>query len=322
MILFMLLVGCMTYQKAFAAVRIGWTDQVDLAKIAQVNGTYRKAIGESIDWKQYHDEFEMLHDLAVEKLDIAPVGLIALTSAVTAGVQVRIVAISSQYGNSSGLVIRNQANIDKPEALIGKKIAVPFLTSAHYSLLKALDHWKIDFHQVKLMNMPVDKIVDAWKKDEIDGAYVDGMSLLNLQKNGHLLVTSQQLANWGSPTYVFWVVMDNYIVTKPYFLEPFVDSTLKITQEYNKQKDTLTAQSKDILKIAQLLKISPEDTLTLLKGNEYIGQREQSLIFARHLPGYFNQIALFLRGLNVMNNVLSDYLLYIYPTFVDNAKIK
>lgn len=318
----MLLVGCMTYQQAFATVRIGWTDQVDLAKTAQVNGTYRKAIGDSIDWKQYHDDFEMMHDLAVDKLDIAPIGLIAFTSAVTAGVQVRIVAISSQYGNSSGLVIRNQANIDKPEALIGKKIAVPFLTSAHYSLLKALEHWKIDFHQVKLINMPADKIVDAWKKGDIDGAYVEGVSLLALQKSGHVLVTSQQVADWGSPTYVFWVVMDNYIVERPYNLEPFVNSTLKMIKEYNQQKFKLTAQSKDVIKVSQLLKISPEDTLTLLKGNKYIGQREQSLIFTRHLPGYFNQIALFLRGLNVMNNVLSDYLIYIYPTFVDDAKIK
>lgn len=320
--LFMLLVGGVACQQALANVRIGWTDQVDLAKIAQVNGTYRKALGESIDWKQYNDDFEMLHDLAIEKLDIAPIGLIAFTSAVTAGLQVRVVAISSQYGNSSGLVIRNQANIDKPEALVGKKIAVPFLTSAHYSLLKALEHWKIDFHQVNLINMPADKIADAWKKGEIDGAYVDGMSLLNLQKDGHVLVTSQQVADWGSPTYVFWVVMDNYIVVKPYYLEPFINSTLKMIKEYNQQKDTLTVKSKDIIKVSQLLKISPEDTLTLLKGNKYIGQREQSLIFERHLPGYFNQIGLFLRGLNIMNNVLSDYLIYIYPTFVDNAKIK
>lgn len=320
--LFMLLVGGVACQQALANVRIGWTDQVDLAKIAQVNGTYRKALGESIDWKQYNDDFEMLRDLAVEKLDIAPIGLIAFTSAVTAGVQVRVVAISSQYGNSSGLVIRDQANIDKPEALVGKKIAVPFLTSAHYSLLKALEHWKIDFHQVNLINMPADKIADAWKKGEIDGAYVDGMSLLNLQKDGHVLVTSQQVADWGSPTYVFWVVMDNYIVVKPYYLEPFINSTLKMIKEYNQQKDTLTVKSKDIIKVSQLLKISPEDTLTLLKGNKYIGQREQSLIFERHLPGYFNQIGLFLRGLNIMNNVLSDYLIYIYPTFVDNAKIK
>ncbi|EUK19303.1 taurine ABC transporter substrate-binding protein [Commensalibacter papalotli (ex Servin-Garciduenas et al. 2014)] len=321
-ILLTLLFGCISFQYANAAVRIGWTDQVDLAKLAQVNGTYRKALGERVDWQQYDDEFKMIHDLAVETLDIAPVGLIPLTSAVTAGVQVRIIAISFQYGNSSGLVVQNKSGIDKPEALIGKKIAVPFLTSAHYSLLKALEHWKIDFHQVQIINMPANKIEDAWKKHEIDGVYADGISLLHFQKDGHVLVTSQQVADWGSPTYTFWVVMDNEIVLKPYWLQPFVEATLKMVKEYNQNKDKLTVKSQDIISVAQLLKLSPEDTLTLLKGKEYFGQREQSLIFTRHLPGYLNQIGLFLRGLNVMNNVLSDYLIYIYPSFINDAKIK
>ncbi|MDI2112157.1 taurine ABC transporter substrate-binding protein [Commensalibacter nepenthis] len=320
--LLMVFICCLVDQTAHAAIRIGWTDQVDLAKIAQVNGAYRKALGERIDWKQYNDDFQMLHDLAIEKIDFAPVGLIALTSAVTAGVQVRIIAISSQYGTGSGLVLRNQSHIDKPKSLVGKKIAVPFLTSAHYSLLKALEHWKIDFHKVQLINMPADKIEDAWKKGDIDGAYVEGITLLHFQKDGHVLVNSQQLADWGYPTYVFWVTMDNMIAAKPYYVEPFVNTTLSIIKGFNQRKDQLTPQSKDIVDVANLLKLSPEDTLTLLKGNLYIGQREQSLIFERRLPSYLGNIALFLRGLNVMNNVLSDYLIYIYPSFVGDAKIK
>ncbi|CAI3951673.1 ABC-type taurine transport system [Commensalibacter communis] len=313
---------CIFDQTAHAAISIGWTNQVDLAKIAQVNGAYRKALGERIYWKQYDDDFQMLHDLAIEKIDFAPVGLIALTSAVTAGLQVRIIAISSQYGTGSGLVLRNQSHIDKPEFLVGKKIAVPFLTSAHYSLLKALEHWKIDFHQVQLINMPADKIEDAWKKGDIDGAYVDGITLLHFQKDGHVLVTSQQLADWGNPTYVFWVTMDNKIAEKPYSVEPFVNTTLSMIKGFNQRKDQLTPQSKDVVDVSKLLKISPEETLTLLKGNLYIGQREQSLIFERRLPVYLGNVALFLRSLNVMNNVLSDYLIYIYPSFVDDAKIK
>lgn len=319
---FILLFGVFVQQKANATVRIGWTNQVDLAKIAQVNGTYRKALGENIDWKQYNDDFAMLHDVAIEKLDIAPVGLIAFLSAVTSGLQVRIIAISSQYGTDSGLVLRNQSHIDNPQALIGKKIAVPFLTTSHYSLLKALQHWKLDDQQVHLVNMPVDKIVESWNKGEIDGAYVDGITLLNFKKNGHVLVDSKQLADWGSPTYTFWVVMDNDIVVKPYKLEPFVNATLGMIKGFNQRKDTLTVNSKDIIAVSQLLKISPADTLTLLKSKDYLDKRTQSLIFSRHLPDYFNDIGLFLRGLNIMNNVLSDYLIYIYPSFVDNAEVK
>lgn len=319
---FILLCGVLAQQQASATIRIGWTNQVDLAKIAQINGVYRKALGESIDWKQYNDDFQIIEDLVTEKLDIAPVGLIALTSAATTGAQLRIVAISAQYGSNSGLIIRNQSHIDNPQALIGKKIAVSFLTTSHYSLLKALQHWKIDEKQVQLVNMPINKIQEAWNKGEIDGAYVDGITLLNFKKNGHVLVDSQQLADWGSPTYTFWVVMDETIAAKPFLVEPFVNATLQMIKGYNQRKDTLTVNSKDIIAVAKLLKISPQDTLTLLKGGDYLGKREQSLIFSRHLPAYLNDIGLFLRGSNITNNVLSDYLIYIYPSFVNDAQVK
>lgn len=309
-------------QAAHATVRIGWTNQVDLAKIAQVNGIYRKALGESIEWKQYNDDFQILHDLAVEKVDIAPVGLIPFISAVTSGLQVRIIAVSSQYSADSALVTRDQSNIANPQALIGKKIAVPFLTSSHYSLLKALQHWQLDDKQVQLVNLPFDKIVAAWNKGEIDGAYVDGLTLLDLKKRGHVLVDSQQLADWGSPTYTFWVVMDQTSAKKPFILEPFVNATLQMTKGFNQLKDSLTVNSKDVIAVSQLLKISPADTLTLLKGKKYLEQKAQSILFTRNLPKYLNDTALFLRSSNLINNILSDYLIYIFPNFVDQAQVK
>lgn len=320
--MFIFLCGVIGQQAAHATIRIGWTNQVDLAKIAQVNGTYRKALGESIDWEQYNDDFQMLHDLAVEKLDIAPIGLVSFISAVTSGLQVRIVAISSEYGTDSGLVTRNQSHINNPQALIGKKVAVSFLTSSHYSLLKALQHWQLDNKQVHLVNMPADKIQDAWNKGEIDAAYVDGLTLLNLKKSGHVLVDAQQLADWGSPTYTFWVTMDQTIAEKPFLMEPFVNATLQMIKGYNQLKDTLTVKSKDVIGVSKLLKISPENTLILLKSKKYLGKREQYLIFSRSLPSYFNNVALFLRSSNITNNVLSDYLIYIYPSFINNANEK
>lgn len=37
--------------------------------------------------------------------------------------------------------MRNGSGIDKPEDLIGKTIATPFVSTSHYSLLGALKHW-------------------------------------------------------------------------------------------------------------------------------------------------------------------------------------
>ncbi len=42
-------------------------------------------------------------------------------------------------------------NITKPEDLIGKRIAVPFISTTHYSLLAALKHWGINRGRYKLL---------------------------------------------------------------------------------------------------------------------------------------------------------------------------
>ncbi|MDI2091573.1 taurine ABC transporter substrate-binding protein [Commensalibacter oyaizuii] len=322
LVLFLLLLASFVSCDAKAAVRIAWQKQADLAKIAQVNGTYRKALGENVTWIEYKDDFQELYDLAANKLDIAPVGIIALTSAVTSGVQVRVIAINFQYGTGSGLVVRNQSHVMNPDDITNKKIAVPFLTSEHYSLLKALDYWKIPLDRVKLINMPIDQIVAAWDKGEIDGAYVEGKTFLDLKKTGYVLVTSKQLADWGSPTYTFWVTMDNIVASRPDLCQNFVDATLKLIKDYNQKAFVLTSQSKDLIASADLLKLSPQEMIVLIQGQEYLEKREQSLLFTRRLPAYFNEIGLFLRSSNVISNVLSDYLLYVYPTFVNDAKVK
>jgi ABC-type taurine transport system substrate-binding protein len=51
-------------------------------------------------------------------------------------------SLASKLGNSEALVVKK--NISKPEDLIGKRIAVPFISTTHYSLLAALKHWGLN----------------------------------------------------------------------------------------------------------------------------------------------------------------------------------
>ncbi|EYB39512.1 signal peptidase I, partial [Escherichia coli] len=59
--------------------------------------------------------------------------------------------LASKLGNSEALVVKK--TISKPEDLIGKRIAVPFISTTHYSLLAALKHWGIKPGQVEIVNL-------------------------------------------------------------------------------------------------------------------------------------------------------------------------
>ncbi|WP_219636024.1 ABC transporter substrate-binding protein [Streptococcus agalactiae] len=46
-----------------------------------------------------------------------------------------------------------KSGIKTPQDLIGKTIAVPFVSTTHYSLLSALKHWNIPEDKVKIINL-------------------------------------------------------------------------------------------------------------------------------------------------------------------------
>ena len=48
-----------------------------------------------------------------------------------------------------------------PQDLIGKKVAVPFVSTGHYSLLAALKHWNIDPSKVTILNLAPPAIIAA-----------------------------------------------------------------------------------------------------------------------------------------------------------------
>lgn len=313
---------CLTIQYARAEFRIGWKNQVDVTNLIQLDKKHQTVGRDSITWLKYDNDQTALHNLSINKVDAVPVDMTTFLSAVTFGLQARIIAVDRQYGADSALLVRNQSQISKADQLIGKKIAVSFMTSNHYSLLRYLQHADIPIQKVTLINMKPDQIVQAWQKGTIDGAYIDGLPAIQFEKDGHVLVNSEQIAAWGYPTYQVWVVMDEIIPDQPYLLQDFVDRILKQNKEFRQEQSKLTLQSPQVVQLVHLLAAPPEATLALLKKQTYPTSSQQSLILSRHLSKNFNNMALFLRTQHIMPDMLADYLMYVYETFVLSSKIK
>ena len=322
---FVFLFCCFTVYLSFfsrsvqAQVVIGWQDFVDPTKSAHVGNNYPKAIGDKVKWQHYDRDTELFNDLSDKKVQFGTIESTSLVSAATVGLQVRAIAVAAIIRESSALVVSLNSQITKPEDLIGKKIATPFVSNAHYSLLRALQHWNIPLSDVHIVNLQPEDILKAWKKGTIDGAYVSDITLLKLKETGKVLVDSGQVADWGFPTYRLWVTMDQNISTDPYTPQYLVDTTLKIYKDYRKNKASWNATSPAVTEIAKLMHISPNDAVTLLSGSTYPDLRDQKQLLTGPFVSYLGEVALFLKNQNVMGNVLSDYLLYVDTNFVDPA---
>ncbi|MEN0106107.1 MAG: ABC transporter substrate-binding protein, partial [Pseudomonas sp.] len=151
---------------------VAYQTTVDPAKVAQADGAYEKASKSKIDWRKFDSGAEVITAVASGDVQIGYVGSSPLAAAATRQLPVQTFLIATQIGAAEALVARNGAGINSPQDLVGKKVAVPFVSTGHYSLLAALKHWNIDPKKVEIINLAPPAIIAAWQRGDIDATYV------------------------------------------------------------------------------------------------------------------------------------------------------
>ena len=184
-----------------ADLTVAYQTTVDPAKVAQADGAYEKATKADISWRKFDNGADIIAAIASGDVQIGYLGSSPLTAAITRKVPVETFLIATQIGAAEALVARDGSGIKTPQDLIGKKIAVPFVSTGHYSLLAALKHWNIDPSKVTVLNLAPPAIIAAWKRGDIDATYVWDPALGVSKENGKVLITSGELAKFGAPTF-------------------------------------------------------------------------------------------------------------------------
>src|SRR5690606_36506040 len=70
-------------------------------------------------------------------------------------------------GDNEALVARNGTGIETVADLRGKRVATPFASTAHYSLLAALDQAGLSAGDVQLIDLQPQAILAAWERGDI-----------------------------------------------------------------------------------------------------------------------------------------------------------
>ncbi|WP_173912717.1 taurine ABC transporter substrate-binding protein [Acinetobacter sp. Marseille-Q1618] len=302
--------------KSDSAVVIAYQTGVDPTKVAQANGDYEKASQQTIQWKKFDTGADVVNALASGDVDIGNIGSSPFAAAASRNLPIEVFFIAAKLGASEALVVRNSSNIQKPQDLIGKTIAVPFVSTAHYSLLSALKHWNIAESQVKIVNLRPPEISAAWERGDIDAAYVWEPALSKAKVSGKVLTDSKQIGEWGAATYDVWVVRKEFAEKNPQFLKAFVQTSLKQIDIYNQAPQAFQENSENIQKISALTGSDPKDIALLLSGNIYLNQQQQLQSFQQEFAKNIFDTASFLKAQGKVDQVKASYQDNINPKFV------
>ncbi|WP_255989527.1 taurine ABC transporter substrate-binding protein [Chitinolyticbacter albus] len=300
-------------------VTVAYQTAVEPAKVAQADGAYEKATASKINWRKFESGAEVITAVASGDVQIGYVGSSPLAAAASRSLPVQTFLIAAQIGSAEALVVRNGSGINKPADLAGKKIAVPFVSTTHYSLLAALKHWKIAPSKVQIINLRPSEIAAAWQRGDIDAAYVWDPALGKAKENGKVLTSSTDVAKWGAPTFDAWIVRKDFAEKNPAFVEQFARVTLKAYADYAANPKAFAGNAGNVEKIARITGSKPEEVASLLEGNRYPVAAEQTKLLAKSTEQALAHTSAFLKEQGKVDAVHPSYAEYVSSRYAKAA---
>lgn len=311
-----LTLSSVTFAAQAADFTVAYQTMADPAKVAQADGAYEKSTGSKIDWRKFDSGADVITAVASGDVQIGNLGSSPLTAGASRQLPVETFLIGAQIGAAEALVVRD--GIKTPQDLVGKKIAVPFVSTGHYSLLSALKHWQIEPSQVQILNLAPPAIIAAWKRGDIDGTYVWDPALGVAKENGKVLITSGELSELGAPTFDAWIVRKDFAEKHPEVVKAFAQTTLAAYADYRRDPQAWVANADNIAKVARISGAKNEDIPGLLQGNVFPLADEQQQLLGAPTVKAINDTAVFLKEQGKVDAVLPDYAPYVSNRYIAN----
>lgn len=313
-----LLFGGALAQAQDKTVTIGYQTIVGPFPTAIANGVFEKATGYKINWRQFTSAGDISAALASGDVPIGVIGSTGLAAAVSRGVNIELFWVLDDIGQSEQLVARNGSGINSAQDLVGKKVAVPFVSTSHFHLLVALERiWKIAPSKVQILNMKPPEIVAAWTRGDIDAAYVWPPALTTLLKNGKTIITSEEVGKKSVPTFDGLIVDKAWAAKNPQFMAAFCKVLAQAYAGYNANKAAWSANSPQIKAMSKQIGGEPADNAGAMKMLVFPDAKEQisSTWLGGGKSGKAAQAlaasAQFLKEQRQIDNVPADYSAYV-----------
>lgn len=253
-------------------LRIGYQGVPNGDLVVKNKGWLEAALPDTqITWTKFESGGDVNTAIIAGAIDIGLAGSSPVTAGLSAPLNIpyQVPWIFDVIGSAESLVVSNDSGINDVAGLKGKKIGTPFASTAHYSLLAALNEANLSEQDVTLVDLQPPDILAAWQRGDIDAAYVWSPTLDDLKKDGTVLVTSADLATKGYPTYDLAVVTKEFLAANP-------DAVTAWVQEQNRAVELIKKDPAEAAtSIAAELGITPEQAQSQLKGLVFLNAKEQ-----------------------------------------------
>ncbi|MDO4649758.1 MAG: ABC transporter substrate-binding protein [Eubacteriales bacterium] len=260
-------------------VNIGTMNLVNGDLIAQYEAYYENELDAEVHIIQFDSGKDVNIAMAAGSIDISELGSSPTALGLSNGTDYQVFWIGDIIGAAESLAVTEESGITDIQDLVGKTIATPFASTAHYSLLNAIQEAGLSENDVTLLDLQPSAIFAAWQRGDVDGAYVWYPVLDELLSDGGKVIThSGELAKKDIITGDLNVVRSAYAMEHPDIVTNYVKAQIKANEILLNEPDKAAEE------IAAILEIEKEDAAEQITQFEYLTAQEQIDFIENKLP--------------------------------------
>lgn len=290
-------------------------------RLVMESGEVEKATGYKINWRMFGGGGDVIRAMASGNVQMGEVGSSPLTAAASQGQDIRLFWVSADIADAEALVARNGSGVNTLADLKGKRVGVPFVSTAHYQLMAALKAAGVDGRQVNVNNMRPPEVAAAWERGDIDATFIWDPVLSKIKGNGKVLATSGSIGKQGHPTFEGIVVDAKWAAANEAFMVAFVKALDRANAEVRAGLKGWKADSPQVKAMAKWTKADPAAVLPAMSLYSFPTLQEQ--LSATWLGGgaakAMTGTAEFLKEQGRVQEVKPSYAAFVTDVYVKKA---
>jgi taurine transport system substrate-binding protein len=224
-----------------------------------------------VRWLSFDSGRDVNTAMAANGIDLGESGSVPTSTGIAQKLPYQVYFIQYLVGDNEALVVRKSGTAKTLVDVKGKKIAVPFGSTSHFSFLSALKQQGIKESELKIIDMQPPDMLAAWQRGDIDGGFVWQPTLAKMiNSGGRVMVTAKTLAAKGIVTADLALVHKNLLNQYPEAVTQYVSAMNEAVQFY-RDKPEEAAKA-----IAPELGLSPAESLKVMNELIWLSPLEQT----------------------------------------------
>ena len=288
------------------------------------SGELEKATGYKINWRMFGGGGDVIKAMASGDVQIGEAGSSPIVAAASQGQDIKLFWILDDIADAEALIVRNGSGINSVKDLKGKKVATPFVSTAHYQLMAVMKTEGVDAKGVNVMNMRPPEIAAAWERGDIDAAFIWDPVLTKIKGNGKVIESSKTIGARGFPTFDGLIVNAKWAAQHEAFMVTLVKVLAKADAEYRANKAKWTADSPQVKAVAKWTKADAKDVppsmglYTFPTMEEQLGPKWLGGAAVKAMVSTAN----FLKEQGRIQEVKPDYSAFVTDAYIKKAMAK